>query len=195
MLSAEITYLAYDCTGDTTLKVWVDDELLANETVNDQTNGQGCYCNYFTPQTVSISSERALSLLSGGMRDLYVHQIDGWLTYVSLETTTQSGTEQTVLFNKLPANTSLPANICGLASSAYAYNVSEEVPICREACDDGNTVNGDDCDSECRMEFCGNGLVEPGEECDDGNATSSDGCDVYCMLDSCGDGIQDAENL
>ena len=54
-----------------------------------------------------------------------------------------------------------------------------------EACEDGNTTNGDGCSSDCRVEagyecpyvgrpcilrsLCGNGKVEPGEACDCGN--------------------------
>jgi cysteine-rich repeat protein len=49
-----------------------------------------------------------------------------------------------------------------------------------ELCDDGNMVNGDGCDSNCKPSVCGNNLVgEPGttmpEECDDGNTTDNDG--------------------
>lgn len=35
-----------------------------------------------------------------------------------------------------------------------------------EECDDGNGVNGDGCDHECRLESCGNGRLEGDEECD-----------------------------
>lgn len=42
-----------------------------------------------------------------------------------------------------------------------------------EACDDGNTNNGDGCSSNCLLEgssqnvyVCGNGVLEPGEQCD-----------------------------
>ncbi|XP_052790398.1 pappalysin-1-like isoform X2 [Mya arenaria] len=31
--------------------------------------------------------------------------------------------------------------------------------------------------------FCGNGLVDSGEECDDGNAADGDGCTLYCRLE------------
>ncbi|HCU24112.1 MAG TPA: hypothetical protein DF383_03765, partial [Deltaproteobacteria bacterium] len=69
-----------------------------------------------------------------------------------------------------------------------------------EACDDGNTGNGDGCDSLCRTEVpsgdqnddpspCGNGTLDPGEICDDGNNVDDDGCDSNCTLTACGNGI------
>jgi len=31
-----------------------------------------------------------------------------------------------------------------------------------ETCDDGNTGNGDGCDSSCQIEYCGDGLMSSG---------------------------------
>jgi len=31
--------------------------------------------------------------------------------------------------------------------------------------------------------FCGDGMVDPGEDCDDGNTTSGDGCSAMCMTE------------
>jgi cysteine-rich repeat protein len=31
--------------------------------------------------------------------------------------------------------------------------------------------------------FCGNGIVEHGEQCDDGNIQNGDGCNQYCQLE------------
>jgi cysteine-rich repeat protein len=52
-----------------------------------------------------------------------------------------------------------------------------------ETCDDGNTADGDGCGHSCRIEACGDGLVQfgRGEECDDGNTTAGDGCDATCQ--------------
>ncbi len=61
-----------------------------------------------------------------------------------------------------------------------------------EACDDGNAVNGDGCDTNCTPTACGNGIVTVGEACDDGNTESGDGCRADCSLEVCGDGILDA---
>jgi cysteine-rich repeat protein len=49
-----------------------------------------------------------------------------------------------------------------------------------EKCDDGNTLDGDGCDSNCTPTGCGNGLLSTGEECDDGNIQPGDGCDPSC---------------
>lgn len=73
--------------------------------------------------------------------------------------------------------------------------VSEE-----EACDDGNTVSGDGCTSNCRqlepgfscsvpgvpclkVAVCGDGIVAASEQCDDGNRVSGDGCSDRCRYE------------
>lgn len=59
-----------------------------------------------------------------------------------------------------------------------------------DGCDDGNTVAGDGCGSDCKVEGgyackgepskceagCGDTIVGAAEECDDGNSTPGDGC-------------------
>jgi len=55
-----------------------------------------------------------------------------------------------------------------------------------EECDDGNTIDGDGCDSNCTVTACGNGIVTTGEECDDGNTAAGDGCDEYCRRETAG---------
>jgi len=51
----------------------------------------------------------------------------------------------------------------------------------REECDDGNLIDGDGCDSNCRITDCGNGIKTGGEECDDGDVIDGDGCDGTCQ--------------
>src|ERR1051325_66512 len=46
-----------------------------------------------------------------------------------------------------------------------------------ELCDDGNRVNGDACDNNCKPPGPGNGEIDPGEQCDDGNRTDGDACE------------------
>jgi cysteine-rich repeat protein len=45
----------------------------------------------------------------------------------------------------------------------------------------------------CEAEpYCGDGILDPGEECDDGNNIDGDGCDANCTIEPyCGDGILD----
>ena len=52
-----------------------------------------------------------------------------------------------------------------------------------EECDDGGTVNGDGCSSNCVIEFCGDDIrqVGLGEQCDDGNNSDGDGCSATCL--------------
>src|SRR4029077_18043681 len=45
-----------------------------------------------------------------------------------------------------------------------------------EQCDDGNTHNGDGCNSSCMLESCGNGVVDGSEQCDHGAANGTDDC-------------------
>ena len=60
-----------------------------------------------------------------------------------------------------------------------------------EACDDGNTLSGDGCRSDCTIEGCGDGILDSGEQCDDGNTQAGDGCRADCTQEVCGDGIVD----
>jgi cysteine-rich repeat protein len=56
---------------------------------------------------------------------------------------------------------------------------------CGEQCDP--PVPGR-CDAQCqRIPYCGDGIVDPGEQCDDGNANNCDGCKSDCTkgTDSC----------
>src|SRR5690554_7886270 len=76
-----------------------------------------------------------------------------------------------------------------------------------EQCDDGNTTDGDGCDSTCNVEsgwdcgedgtarkriMYGQGTVNGDEQRDDGNTTDGDGCDSTCNVkpswDCCQDG-------
>jgi cysteine-rich repeat protein len=77
------------------------------------------------------------------------------------------------------------------AAKAPVCGDGQRVPGC-EACDDGNLVDGDGCDSNCQKTGCGNGVVTSGEVCDDGNLTDGDGCDSNCTPTACGNGIRTA---
>jgi cysteine-rich repeat protein len=54
-----------------------------------------------------------------------------------------------------------------------------------EACDDGNAIDGDGCETSCTVTpapVCGNNRLETGELCDDGNALNGDGCESTCVM-------------
>lgn len=59
-----------------------------------------------------------------------------------------------------------------------------------EECDDGNTADGDGCDTHCRLEppSCGDGRTSGDEECDDANTSDDDACLAGCHAARCGDG-------
>jgi cysteine-rich repeat protein len=65
-----------------------------------------------------------------------------------------------------------------------------------ETCEDGNTADGDGCDSNCTATACGNGVVSAGEDCDDGNTADGDGCPATCRTAeaACGDCRDDDRN-
>lgn len=69
-----------------------------------------------------------------------------------------------------------------------------------EACDDGNTEDGDGCSGDCQsvapgyscnppgipchpVAICGDGLLTLPELCDDGNAADDDGCSSLCKVE------------
>ncbi len=79
----------------------------------------------------------------------------------------------------------------------YQVNGQPAAPQCGngiietgETCDDGNTVSGDGCSSQCQIEVpqqgpqCGNGVIESGETCDDGNTVNGDGCNSQCQIET-----------
>jgi cysteine-rich repeat protein len=81
----------------------------------------------------------------------------------------------------------------GWASFTLECNEQPPEPICgngleetREQCDDGNTLDGDGCSSQCYIEsgssFCGNGIRAGSEQCDDGNTANLDGCTSICQV-------------
>jgi cysteine-rich repeat protein len=64
-----------------------------------------------------------------------------------------------------------------------------------ETCDDGDSINDDECTNACTLPVCGDSIVQAGEQCDDGGTANGDGCDEFCqtevVLPFCGDGNVD----
>jgi cysteine-rich repeat protein len=65
-----------------------------------------------------------------------------------------------------------------------------------ETCDDGNTVNEDECTNACELPSCGDHIVSQSEECDEERGVSGDdpsrNC-YKCKLNFCGDGNVDLQ--
>jgi cysteine-rich repeat protein len=58
-----------------------------------------------------------------------------------------------------------------------------------EQCDDGNCTATDDCTDKCKDAFCGDKIVQAGEEdCDDGQNEVGDMCPDNCSYGDAGDG-------
>lgn len=88
---------------------------------------------------------------------------------------------------------------CDDGAESATCNLNCTVSVCgdairnvaaAEACDDGNTDNGDGCSSNCRLELpgdvCGDGVVTGDETCDDTGESAT--CDDDCTAVECGDG-------
>ena len=76
---------------------------------------------------------------------------------------------------------------CGNGIVEGPEDTARDAPlgVGNEECDDGNRTNGDGCNEHCRREFCGDGVIQPGEECDDGHESAD--CDADCTPAFCGD--------
>lgn len=65
-----------------------------------------------------------------------------------------------------------------------------------EACDDGDSDDGDDCLSSCLKARCGDGRVHRGVElCDPGSFPDAGVCTTDCTVESCGDAVLQAPEL
>jgi cysteine-rich repeat protein len=93
-----------------------------------------------------------------------------------------------------PFGNSCTDSVCVPPAVACGNGIKEQ----NEACDDGNTVNGDGCSAMCQVEpgfqcvgapsvcatVCGDGVIVGAELCDDGNGTNGDGCSATCQVES-----------
>ena len=79
--------------------------------------------------------------------------------------------------------------LCVFRGSCGDHDTREERG---EECDDGNLIDGDGCDSNCKLTSCGNSVLTlmSGEQCDDGNSIDGDGCDNNCQPTGCGNGVR-----
>jgi cysteine-rich repeat protein len=105
---------------------------------------------------------------------------------------------------------SLPTATCNIDCTFSACGDGRRNPHAgaNEACDDGNTQNGDGCSATCQVETgwvcadlssnlsyctgfeCGNGVIGAGEQCDPAPPGSlpTTTCNADCTFSACGDG-------
>lgn len=81
----------------------------------------------------------------------------------------------------------------GDGNSCIADSCGNGIMSVNKACEDGNTIDGDGCDSNCTPTGCGNGIKTGEEACDDGNPDNNDDCLIGCVLARCGDGYAQGE--
>jgi cysteine-rich repeat protein len=74
----------------------------------------------------------------------------------------------------------------GLLSTLTCRNTFSEE--CDLGADNANAPDAP-CRTDCQTPFCGDGIVDTGEECDDGNRVTSDACTNDCNVPFCGDGV------
>ncbi len=92
----------------------------------------------------------------------------------------------------IAATTSTPstnASVAGGQEAGAPQRCGDGTIQAGEECDDGDTVNTNQCTNECRSAVCGDNIVQTWEQCDDGNKIDGDECSNVCKLAACGDGL------
>ncbi len=79
-----------------------------------------------------------------------------------------------------------------LSSCDYAICGDGVVWRNHELCDPGpmSADAGGECNANCTVPTCGNGMLEGIERCDDGNRDEEDACSNRCLPAVCGDGLR-----
>ena len=88
-----------------------------------------------------------------------------------------------------PSGSSYDGDDCG---SGEMLNMVTCLTSFAEECDNGvanSDIEPGACRTDCTLPFCGDGVIDPGEECDDGNFDDRDECTNFCEAPRCGDGI------
>ena len=95
-------------------------------------------------------------------------------------------------FNRMPNDTFRWRGIDGSEVLTHFITASSQPPKHLSEAQfytyNGNMSGGDGCSATCKLEECGNSVVDPGEACDDGkDGDNDDGCTDACKLPACGD--------
>lgn len=128
-----------------------------------------------TATTVAATTDSTSTSTDGGTSTT----VAGPTTSTAGATTSTSG----VLTTGSTAASSTTTTATDVSSTATTTGgtCGDEFIDLNEECDDGNNLDGDGCDADCKFEpACGNGIIETGEACDDGNNLEGDGCDALC---------------
>lgn len=148
----------------------------------------------FTSITVG-SNPQSVDVTPDGSRVVSTNRDDGTLSVIDTATDTViktvdlPGTEPEAIGKFI-------VELCG--------NGNLDAQIGGEACDDGNSTDGDGCSSTCQVETgfacsgtpsvcqstCGDGVLASDEGCDDGNTVSGDGCSALCVVEAGSGGPQ-----
>lgn len=84
--------------------------------------------------------------------------------------------------------------LCSVCGNGYIEAITSGDSTIYEACDDGNSADGDGCSHDCQQDaayacplpgtscnICGDGLLQGIERCDDHNLVDDDGCSADCL--------------
>jgi len=159
----------------------------------DTTDGFGTNVNFNTPtRTASLTQTPSATMTStpspaSTSTPTNTPTLTPTGTPTSTPTNTPTATNTstvTVTPTVTPTNTKvepLPSS-SPTATPTNTPNCGNAIVEGTEQCDDGNHIDGDGCDSNCKFTGCGNGIVTAPEQCDDGNTVSGDGCEANCTL-------------
>ncbi|MDF1564175.1 MAG: DUF4215 domain-containing protein [Deltaproteobacteria bacterium] len=144
--------------------------------------GESSTLAWVTQNTVSLrlvdDAGNTIDVSAAGVESGSVEVSPGATTEYAL---TATGGEDTTPVTARLTITVAPADVCGNGTVSGS-----------EACDDGNTADGDYCSAACDAVTgrCGDGSQQTNEACDDGNTVDGDYCSADCAAatGACGDG-------
>jgi cysteine-rich repeat protein len=189
--SLRLQYRVEACSGAPTLTFDIN-----GHQVQSVVSPNGCNCEGPVGETVITDPAIIGSLSPDGNNVTIISETqEQYLGWVTLTMINGNESQEIVIFDAQDGGDALAhtTDICNAGFVEPPFTVT--VPIgagIGEICDDGNSVEGDGCDSNCTVSACGNGVQSPDEACDDGNTANGDGCNALCAVPACGDGIVDS---
>ncbi|MCB9507681.1 MAG: DUF4215 domain-containing protein [Myxococcales bacterium] len=176
-----------DCSGDPDTTVYLS---INGVDVASAPDTSGCFCGQ-TGNSLTVDDPDALALLVPGFTNTFGFRTEDADNAVTAWAKVTHGASTVVIY-ELEAGTAAAgaANSCVATYVEVDKVVTVPAPFAFgvEACDDGNSIEGDGCDSNCTLTACGNGITTAPEVCDAGNRLSPE-CDVDCTLPVCGDAV------